>query len=92
LSWDIDGVPILLPRDLSQSPDRPAFVLMVFRQRDADDLKEWLASEQWNGDTEWLRRYFAVLPTARIVVFEDVRKQLKSGNVLWNRLETLPLD
>lgn len=88
--WDLDGVPILLPHDVSVSNAK--LFLLVFRQRDADDLQTWLSGVERTSDREWLRRYYALLRSAKVVVFEHVRKHVESGNVLWTRFETLPID
>ena len=92
VSWEIDGVPILLPRDLRGACGDAPFVLLVFREEDAAELTRWRASRTWRNEHPWLRRYFALLPSARIVVFEEVCNQIEAGNVLWVRFETLPID
>jgi hypothetical protein len=71
--------------------DDVPFVLLVFRQGDADELRRWLASRTWTSEQAWLRRYFALLPSAKIVVFEEVQKQIEAGNMLWVRMDTVPI-
>jgi hypothetical protein len=88
VSWDLDGVPLLLPGDMAN--EAPAFALLVFRQEDADALKAWLPRE-WNTDHQWLRRYCARLPQAPVIIFDQVRKNLRAGNLLWTRVETSPM-
>src|SRR5208282_1110771 len=74
VSWDIDAVPILLPRDLEWSAANAPFVLLVFRESDADDLRQWLGRGGRESEHEWLRRYFTLLPEAKVVVFEEVSR------------------
>lgn len=90
--WDKeDGVPILLPGD---DEEEPAFRILVSKDEEVLDLRSFIDEELPTESTEGriLTHYLQKLRKARIISFEEVRRQLAGGDESWARIEDLPTE
>ncbi len=96
-SWNIDGVPILLPDDYwdidkGEIKERPEFKILVRSKEEVDGVRKWISElEPYQGKNKWLGAYFNKLPMIKIISFQEIGEHLEAGEENWLRLETIPI-
>lgn len=92
-TWNVDGIPIMLPRDYWEHKEIPDFKIFVHQNNEVDDLKKWILEiGPYRGRDKWLNTYFERLPRAKIISFEEVKEHLDRDEENWARLETIPIE